>query len=829
MGGANHEQYCGTFILPTFNNAIAIAIGPGRGMGMKSIQLIGPFFGNAANYHNGGLPPAGIGISIPGTTSRTYFEHVTVENFYTGIETGQVVSVNLSDSNTFLKCNVTNAYNGFFFNNTQSYINTLYHCAVGATICVNSTLGADIRIHGGNYSPTSGWLGVLGFSAMSAITFSDPGVLGQNVYWFDATLGSETTSGGTPASMGTGVYTAYCVLTSRHGAIPLLLYSWNGGTRVGRFYLQPDFAGCFYGALVQSAVDNTNLAANMAQATIIFAVERMTMFQGNCISVDGIHSENPDIATCVFDTFAGFGGARTSALRNSFYNSQPVLTNDYGNFAQLTTTGASGTGATATITFNPSSTAPFPIGALVIVQGVTPTGYNTPPGGAVVTASTSSSVSYANTTTGAQTVAGSAQPLSTPQFGNYLVSLTHPFIRVDQGSLYISDVLSQGGDPPAVYVNNQTTAFRFVVERCGFPMFRAYATTQHGGFILYDFAGTPIGLALSSYNGGVGETDTNFYLTKNRNVQGADVRKYSGQSAWVGVKPNVLARPAIRPDDTDTLINGPPTITGAQWTQAGGFPNNQSYQLLWGGQVYHVNHPNAESPLGPAFSGVNTPQRRRFYSIVSDHHFYTYGQTINHSSCALSYQGQSLCCYADPDTLQLLFCGLGIIIGDGSVNGSTTYIVTGIYYNLGYFTIGNSGLANGSPGLGPANMFGTKGSAFTASAISQEPFSIRKLDRADQVNYQTPLTGASVTLDGMDTDLIINPAGTIANYTVVLMPNSALYDQDKLTIRSSQTISALTITAGTGSSVVGAPATLAAGALTTAIYRKANTTWYFAH
>ena len=69
----------------------------------------------------------------------------------------------------------------------------------------------------------------------------------------------------------------------------------------------------------------------------------------------------------------------------------------------LTTTGASGTGSVATLTFATRPKAPFIVGESITVSGITPTGYN---GTYTVTACTTTSVSYANTTTGAQTVAG---------------------------------------------------------------------------------------------------------------------------------------------------------------------------------------------------------------------------------------------------------------------------------------------------------------------------------------------------------------------------------------------------------------------------------------
>lgn len=75
------------------------------------------------------------------------------------------------------------------------------------------------------------------------------------------------------------------------------------------------------------------------------------------------------------------------------------------NAPAITTTGASGNGTTATITFAAQPTA-FPIGSTIVVANITPTGYR---GTFVVTGSTTTSVSYANATTAAQTVAGTVQ------------------------------------------------------------------------------------------------------------------------------------------------------------------------------------------------------------------------------------------------------------------------------------------------------------------------------------------------------------------------------------------------------------------------------------
>ena len=76
----------------------------------------------------------------------------------------------------------------------------------------------------------------------------------------------------------------------------------------------------------------------------------------------------------------------------------------------IATTGASGTGATATITFAAQTYAPFYLGQTITVAGVTPAGYN---GSHVVTACTTSSVSFASAESGAYVTPGTVTCVST--------------------------------------------------------------------------------------------------------------------------------------------------------------------------------------------------------------------------------------------------------------------------------------------------------------------------------------------------------------------------------------------------------------------------------
>lgn len=108
----------------------------------------------------------------------------------------------------------------------------------------------------------------------------------------------------------------------------------------------------------------------------------------------------------------------------------------------LATTVASGDGTTATITFAAQAAAPFQVGSQIIVAGVTPVGYN---GTFTVTACTTTTVSYLNATTGAQTVAG------TVKMGAALTSSTIPISTVNQVNLYVSSTV------PRIRLENTNT------------------------------------------------------------------------------------------------------------------------------------------------------------------------------------------------------------------------------------------------------------------------------------------------------------------------------------------------------------------------------------
>jgi hypothetical protein len=119
------------------------------------------------------------------------------------------------------------------------------------------------------------------------------------------------------------------------------------------------------------------------------------------------------MAVDVSDTTMAATGTNKKVTRESLqtYNAGTLTTG--GKFVQdlsvtwnrpqISVTGASGTGTTATLTFADQTTAPYAIGATIVVASVNPSGYN---GTHVVTGCTATSVSYANTTSTAYVSGG---------------------------------------------------------------------------------------------------------------------------------------------------------------------------------------------------------------------------------------------------------------------------------------------------------------------------------------------------------------------------------------------------------------------------------------
>jgi len=141
-----------------------------------------------------------------------------------------------------------------------------------------------------------------------------------------------------------------------------------------------------------SGIYPARLSIGAGQSTVIVSAFR------------GVSAQTADLTQWQAQAATVLGGR--NAVAQIYSGSTTPITSSVGG----ATTAASGTGTTATLTM--TSATNLAVGDIIVVAGVTPTGYNTT--GAVVTAVSNTStftVSYANTTTGSQTVAGT---VSTP-------------------------------------------------------------------------------------------------------------------------------------------------------------------------------------------------------------------------------------------------------------------------------------------------------------------------------------------------------------------------------------------------------------------------------
>lgn len=147
-----------------------------------------------------------------------------------------------------------------------------------------------------------------------------------------------------------------------------------------------DSSTVYFGPL-SPAYNPSNVAkgATVSGQNILVIVE-------NVIQISGANYEVVQNPTIGSETYTPTLSATVASGANKLYFN-----------SSLNATSATGNGTTVTITFPTQNGVPFAVGSTIVVTGFTPTGYN---GTYTVTASTTSSVSYANTSVSTVTYAG---------------------------------------------------------------------------------------------------------------------------------------------------------------------------------------------------------------------------------------------------------------------------------------------------------------------------------------------------------------------------------------------------------------------------------------
>jgi hypothetical protein len=290
-----------------------LLVGPGQGMRISDLNLIGPTPTSRASLNGSGV---GIGIAgASGGAHKTLLENVTVWNVRRAFVTGVNGVDALADSNTFFRCSAHNCYTGWQFAKSQNFINTLYDCIGSCKIGVLADQGTPVNIVGGNLSLPNAIKKAFTISSTSALSATTDSTLGSSLlnYTFTTTVSSPDTY------LAAGDYDVFTIATDNFGIIPLQLVSYNSGTSVAtmRFY-QPWLAANF--SLATDIAADTDIEDEVQGATKLYACEQVVTLRGPSFNVNGLHLENQNSVTLFYDHTTGFGGGIQTKIDSLFCN-----------------------------------------------------------------------------------------------------------------------------------------------------------------------------------------------------------------------------------------------------------------------------------------------------------------------------------------------------------------------------------------------------------------------------------------------------------------------------------------------------------------------------
>lgn len=312
--------------------------------------------------------------------------------------------------------------------------------AVGVEALKNNTNASSntaVGYQAAKTSTTASGITAVGSGSLSANTGSNNTAIGTNSLLANTT-GNQNFAGGY-GSLTANQTGTQCTAAGFNSLAQSTASDNTAFGRTGGYSITSGSKNTFLGSLAGYS-DGTISTTNVTNSTGIGYGAEVT--QNNSMILGGLDAQG----------FAQRVGINTTAPSgwldlpvSKFSAGFPSIKIDY---PVITTTGASGTGSTAIITFASQSRQPFVVNDSITITGVTPSGYN---GTYKVTAATSTSVSYSNSTTGSQTVAGNIvlthTLASTPVSGN---------VERDGGNLYWTD--SQAIRKKVVTINSGGSA-----------------------------------------------------------------------------------------------------------------------------------------------------------------------------------------------------------------------------------------------------------------------------------------------------------------------------------------------------------------------------------
>lgn len=138
-------------------------------------------------------------------------------------------------------------------------------------------------------------------------------------------------------------------------------------------------------------------------------------------------------------------------------------------------------------------------------------------------------------------------------------------------------------------------------------------------------------------------------------------------------------------------------------------------------------------------------------------------------------------------------------------------------------SFGNNGVCNQYQPAGPSGLTGNEtipaDTNIQGGGSNANPSTVNVpilLLGGGATQYSVPTAGGTVAVNAGTTNVVLDPAGTLATLTVTLPAATSLTDGQRLRLASSQTITALTVTAGSGTTIAQNPTALTVS--TTASY-----------
>lgn len=296
------------------NSTYAWIIGPGRGMVLRNVSIIGP---TGTNLYRGEQNSGGIGVQVSDLASRTLLDNIVVQNFYTCEKFGGNYDNSLADSNTIFKGDVSNCFNGLYFTSGNADVNTAYDVEIqSATNSIRG--GSPVNVVGGNYSSSNinHTFAVTSVSTLTAFTYIGL----YSTYSFTANITAPD------SFLTTGnVYDSFVFNTPHYGVVPCILVNYSAG--VATFALYPEWLASQYATT--NILTGTTIQTDLQAATQVYAAERLRIFNQGIFTITNLWVEEDPTGSVTL--VEGQGGGEAVKISGLYYNNDPTSTGQTTN------------------------------------------------------------------------------------------------------------------------------------------------------------------------------------------------------------------------------------------------------------------------------------------------------------------------------------------------------------------------------------------------------------------------------------------------------------------------------------------------------------------